>query len=121
MLTSGPGFAITLQLRVRVRGRVHLSPGQFGGTYRFLFGQVPQMFGKCPMSDCNFILCMSVASCMRQNYMAMPTTHFIDQSARNYSFHSSVTSVRFSKCDWLATCGITNNTYHTSVCIQQQS
>ena len=56
MLTSGPGFAITLQLRVRVRGRVHLSPGQFGGTDQLLFGQVPQMLGKCPMSDCNFIL-----------------------------------------------------------------
>ena len=52
---------------------------------------------------------MSVASCIRQNYMATPTTHDIDQSARNYTFHSSVTSVRFSKCDWL-TVVLQNNT-----------
>ena len=60
MLTSDPGFAIALQLRVRVRGRAHLLSGQFGGTNRFLVRQVPQMLGECPMSnsgDCHTI-CM---------------------------------------------------------------
>ena len=57
MLTLDPGFAIVLQLRVHFCARAHSSFGQFGGTYRYLFGQVPQMLGKCPMSDCNFILC----------------------------------------------------------------
>ena len=40
--------------------------------------------------------------------MAMPTTDDIDQSAQNYTFHSSVTSVRFFKCDWLATVVLQN-------------
>ena len=63
----------------------------------------------CAHCNCNYARALLAAS----NYMATPTTDDIDRSARNYTFHSSV---RFSKCDWLATRGITEQ-YHTSVCI----
>ena len=54
-----PRFCVALQLRVCARA--HLLFGQFGRTYRFFFGQVPQMLGKCPMSDYNFIHCLCEA------------------------------------------------------------
>ena len=33
---------------------------QYGRTLWLLRGQVPKMRGKCPMSDCNFMLCMYI-------------------------------------------------------------
>ena len=52
VLTSQPGFVLHCD---SVCLRAHSSFGQFGRTYQLLFRHVPQMLGKCPMSDCNFI------------------------------------------------------------------
>lgn len=52
VLTSQPGFVLHCD---SVCLCAHSSFGQFGRTYQLLFRHVPQMLGKCPMSDCNFI------------------------------------------------------------------
>ena len=66
---------------MRVSARAHSSFGQFGRTYRFLFGQVPQMLGKCPMSDCNFILCEGTPGNPPEDTGATDGVDIVDQTS----------------------------------------